>query len=604
MNVRILTFILLAFLAVCLHADITVNARFDPVRTNVGSTAKYVVEITETDVAKLPQIERITSLPIPEINGLMLRGGRTSTSQQTNIINGQAEYSVTQQLIIDAVASEVGSYTIPGYTLQYKGATVQVPGATLTAIERSANAAPTANELVFLNVDTPEELYVGQTTPVTLKLYVLGNVQLRGISAFERDADGFTISGGPTEGEATESMESINGRRYRTYSWPMMITPIIVGEQPANFQFTVNVRLPSQRNTRNSPLGNSIFDDFFGRAEQINVNTKDSRVNVRPLPTKGQPESFSGAIGQFNIKVSSDNKSTRLNEPIMLSLKIRGKGNFNRIQAPKLNNVEDWRSYSPESTFTADSANELKGTKRFDYVFVPEKAGTLELPEVSFSFFDPAVKEYVELSSPAIAVEVVPSNIPLAGIPASTDSKNGTDEEPPANLTRTLEPEEVLSTLDYQPKKGRTVSANGSITPFFYWLNSSLLVIASTAAILIYQRQRLLKSPHYELVHNTRQELKIALNKTTSEDTATFFSNAQKAIRLAATIQTKSSLQTAHLATLETHLKKSGMDDATIDQIRNLFETAEKHQFSGHQREVSLDEHRKQLKTLLKVITD
>ena len=100
------------------------------------------------------------------------------------------------------------------------------------------------------------------------------------------------------------------------------------------------------------------------------------------------PKSFSGAIGQFNIGVNVDNKSTRVNEPIMLSLKLSGTGNFDRIQAPELLKTDDWRSYPPESNFEADPVNELRGTKRFDYIFVPEKSGTLTLPEVNFSFSD------------------------------------------------------------------------------------------------------------------------------------------------------------------------------------------------------------------------
>ena len=49
-----------------------------------------------------------------------------------------------------------------------------------------------------------------------------------------------------------------------------------------------------------------MFEDFFGRSEQFNVYTDAEGINVLPLPVEGQPDSFSGAIGDFSIAVTSD----------------------------------------------------------------------------------------------------------------------------------------------------------------------------------------------------------------------------------------------------------------------------------------------------------
>lgn len=601
MNARNLIFLLLLSSA-GLNASINVIARFEPSRIALGNTPKYIVEITDSGAdAPSSSSEQIRSLPISPVAGISFRNARTSSSQETRLLNGRAEYKITQRIAVDVIPSRVGSFTIPAYALDYKGARVQVPASTLTVINRSESAQPTANELVFLALEAPDEIYVGQTVPVTLKLFVEEGLNLNGYNSFERNADGFTINGGPPEKSIT-SEEVANGRRYQVFNWPLKITPIRTGKQDLSFYFELSVIVPRQRSRRSSPFGNSILDDFFGRTERLNVYTKPTQIEVLPLPVEGQPKSFSGAIGQFSIGVSSDNKSTRVNEPIMLSLKLSGEGNFDRIQAPELPEAEGWRSYPPESDFEADSVNEFKGTKRFDYIFIPEKSGTLKLPEVSFSFFDPAVKEYIELTSPAIEIEVAPSNIPSIQTSAPLNSENKTPTEPSISLTKTLKPEEVLSTLDYRPKKGRTVFTNSIVTPLFYWLNGSLLVILSTAAIIVYQRRRLLKSPHYERVHDAQKKLKTALSKTASADATTFFSNAQKAIRLAATIRTKSNLQAAHLPTLEAHLKQAGVAETTIKQIQHLFEAAEAQQFSGHSLKVNLDESRKQLKAILKAL--
>ena len=142
-----ITLLLLPWLlALSASAEISVTAIFNPPRVALGDKAQYVLEIKETSTSEQPEIERITSLPIPQSGGLDLTNGRTGTSQQTSIINGAREYSVTQQLIIDADAPRIGTFTLPTYVFQYKGQTLRAPAATLQVVERAADAGPTTDE--------------------------------------------------------------------------------------------------------------------------------------------------------------------------------------------------------------------------------------------------------------------------------------------------------------------------------------------------------------------------------------------------------------------------------------------------------------------------
>jgi len=161
--------LLLLLLAVAAHAEVTVSAVFNPPRIAQGDTAQYIVEIKETSPQRQPDPEPVNSLPIPQAGGLELRNGRTSTSRQTRIINGTAEYSVSQQLIIDAKASGIGRYSIPSYNFEYKGETLRIPDATLQVVERPADAGPTADELIYLRTDAPDQLYVGRCAQPTLR---------------------------------------------------------------------------------------------------------------------------------------------------------------------------------------------------------------------------------------------------------------------------------------------------------------------------------------------------------------------------------------------------------------------------------------------------
>ena len=108
--------------ALSTSAEISVTAIFNPPRVALGDKAQYVLEIKETDTSRQPDIEHVTSLPIPSHRGLELNNLRYGgTSRQASIFNGAREYSVTQELIIDANAPRVGTFTLPTYDFQYKG---------------------------------------------------------------------------------------------------------------------------------------------------------------------------------------------------------------------------------------------------------------------------------------------------------------------------------------------------------------------------------------------------------------------------------------------------------------------------------------------------
>jgi hypothetical protein len=597
MQLRNAFLILALFTTSALIAEIRVSARFEPARVAAGSTSQYIVEIVETDDSKEPTAERITSLPIPSDGGLTLRNGRTSSSQSTRITNGSREYSNTQQLIIEAVSSTTGSFIIPAYIFEYKGGRLQAPSATLNVVERSADAGPTVDELIFLQANAPEQLYVGQTTTILLKLYVSSSVTLRGLNAFERRADGFTVSELPEQ--SVESVEMFNGSRYIVYSWPFTITPISAGPQDLNFQFTLAAQMPDQRNNQASQFGGGMFDNFFGRSERFNIYSPPTQIDVRTLPSEGKPESYSGAIGQFSMELSADSDSTRVEEPIMLSLKLSGSGNFDRIKGPEMPQARGWRSYMPESTFEPNESQPLTGMKRFDYVFIPEKAGSLKLPEVKFSYFDPNTEKYVELSAPALTANVAQSNRP-----AMTTAATPTEEDsvPAIKLTKALNPEELLITLDYRPRKGRHIEKSLLSSPWFNYLNGAAFVALTASSIVIYRRKRLHQNANYALIHNAKQALKLTVKEAQSTDAAVFYRSAQEAIRLAATVRMKRNLRSANFTELEAQFKQSQVADGVIEQARSLFKEADNHRFSGRSRSADLQRARTQLNTILKVL--
>ncbi len=597
---QFITFILPWLFVLSASAEIRVTAAFNPPRIAMGDRAQYVVEITEISDRQNVEPERVTSLPIPRSGGLAL------DYDQTEFISASIDgvSGVTQKISIGAKPPRVGSFTIPTYTFQYKGQTYRMPAATLQVDERSADAEPTTDELIFLKTDTPTELYLGQTTPIQLKLYISETVRLNKLNEFDRSADGFTISELP---ESRDNMELYNGRRYRVLTWPLTITPIQTGEQDLNFQFTITAQVPNSDNRRD-PFGGSVFGgsfriEIFSQSERFNVYTEPTQVTVLPLPAADQPPSFTGAIGDFALKVYTDRESTKAGEPIMLSVEISGKGNFDRINAPIIPESNDWRNYEPESNFQPRSeGNVLRGTKRFDYVMIPNKSGTLEIPGIEFAYFEPEAKHYTLLNAPPIQIKVSPSDRPVSA-PTTTNQAPTAPTTDAVPQQQELSMEEALLTLDYRPQSSQRSTKNPLQNIRFWIVNAASALVLIGLGFALRRKHRLRTDTAYaEQIQAKRERSAAAKAAHQAKDADTFYAHSQNAVRLALTVRAQQNLRTANIHELADAMQREGLDDNTIDATKQLFAQADALRFAGTKPNADLPAAKPALERILKAI--
>lgn len=586
--------------AISSSGEITINARFNPAVIALGDRAQYIVEIIDSSDTSMPQSESVQSLPIPVVRELNLINGRLSNSSQTNYINGEGQFSNTQSLIFDVRINRPGSYTIPEFKFSYKGEIQTVESATLSVLERGADAAPTQEEVLLLNADLPKSMYIGQSYNTTLNLYIESSHSLSGISGYERQADGYAMRELDLNA-ATESIQMMGTRRYRVLSWPLIVTPIRTGQQPIDFNFTVSVRSSKSRDPFNirSPFGGGLLDNLVGRSEIFEVSTDSLSIEVKALPKLGQPDSFSGAIGDFNLQVYSDLQSIKVDEPIMLSVEISGRGNFERIQEPPIEKTSEWRSYSPEVTFQSNNELSLEGTKRFDYIFIPRQSGQLQLPTISFSFLDPQTGEYTELISPPIKIEVSPNQAVQRSEISSPEEMMITNKEEndSLQLTRSLSPEEALLTLEYRQKQppSNSTSILGSLN--YYLGNVLALITLLLLGLYLRKRRKLNCDPVYALQHAANKEFKKVFSASFKcKDITDFYQLALLALRLAATRKTGINFRNATGDQIKKLIK-----DKNIQEIcSEFFSTADAIHFSKISTIADLKIARDQLRIVLK----
>jgi hypothetical protein len=217
------------------------------------------------------------------------------------------------------------------------------------------------------------------------------------------------------------------------------------------------------------------FMNFFQQmAPQVGSSRSDPvTVEVQALP-EPKPESFSGAVGSFDVMSAVDRYEVKANEAISLTLKVEGKGNLASVEAPKVKWPSGMDLY--DSKGTDKPGHDGIASKVFEFVLIPRQAGKLELPAIPFTFFDPSKKEYVTKNTEPVAINVLPG-APGAEPPPARPSASDTSQPQGVSPAPLKHGQELFGLK----AMGEAEQGQGlSWWRWFYWL--SLVAIATLTA--------------------------------------------------------------------------------------------------------------------------
>ncbi|MEM8867298.1 MAG: BatD family protein [Verrucomicrobiota bacterium] len=569
------------------QAEVTIETFFEPSRVRLNEKARYIIRLQESDTANVPKLEPIEDLALKEnMGGLRLADGRLRRGASRQIsINGDQTFSDSFDVVIDVTPPRTGNFTIPAHSFTYKGERYTAPAASLTVVESTASEHPSNENKVRLMVEAPETLYTGQTSKITVKLYIYSGLDYVQYSQLNSSAPDFVFKA--DDGKAFESREYIQGWEYQVVNWPVEITPIKSGELTLDFEVIVS---------QTTGFG------FFSRnRERFPVYSEPTVIEVVSLPKEGQPESFTGAIGDFSIEVFADQDAATQGEPIMMSLTVRGRGNFERISGPVFAETDAWKHYNPETFFEPSAEGPYSGSKRFDYVFIPKTSGELALPEVAFSYFDASSEKYVELTSPPIPIKVSANNAP-----SFIASPSQTGVAPQLDLKRTLTSEEALFMLDYIPQPARSTRPTLLETPLFYAANAALSCALIAGAVMTVRKRKRMQQPAYQRAQAASAALKPALRELASavsaNDSPRCYKEVQHVLRLALTKKTGKAFTAAGLADFKEALTEAKTPADVIDELCELFARANQALYSNDSAHDSLNADAAKVQSLIKAL--
>lgn len=198
---------------------------------------------------------------------------------------------------------------------------------------------------------------------------------------------------------------------------------------------------------------------FFGRSEQVPFRSNKVELEVRPLPSLGRPERFSGAVGNYQIKASVDRSRLDAGETATLTVEVTGRGAL-RGEQVKIVVPDSVRAYDEQPEVVSVLREQgVQSRAVYRSTLVPLEPGRFTIPPVVFAFFDPEAGSYRSVLSEALTLDVGGSAVTDPVVIARA-----------ASLGRAKDEVEILG-VDILPlHPARSIRTNQHLSPTAPWL--------------------------------------------------------------------------------------------------------------------------------------
>ncbi len=401
-----------------------------------ASVDKTIVSLNEQITLTVSVTGSGASIPDPQIpllsNFSVYSSGK---SQSISIINGQMETDTEYTYVL--VPRFFGKGTIPPIAINYGGREYQTrpivikvsqngppanqgapqsgagvsvqapPGVSVqsgSGYNYARNRAPESPDaFVKASVDR-KKVYVNEQTTLSVKFFTA--VSLAGSPQYTPPKlSGFISEDLPPQ---RNGRAVVNGKTYYYSEIKLALFPVEAGRLgigPA----TVNCRI--QKSLSVDPFSqsflNNIFSGQLGMTEPETLHSEPLILTALPLPEAGKPADFSGAVGNFSISASVDRTRVNVGDAVNMTMVISGQGNLKSLEAPSIPALPDFHIYDTVNSMKLNKKNDIvQGSKFFKTVLVPRISGTLTIPKIAFSYFNPKTRSYQTLYSPLLTLHV------------------------------------------------------------------------------------------------------------------------------------------------------------------------------------------------------
>ena len=361
----------------------------------------------------------------PTFNGFRVVGG-PNQSVSNSWINGVRTFSKTYSYFL--TPEKKGNYTIGQASIEIDGdiyKTLPVKVQVTEAVESSlspGSPSSVVDDDIELSIEiSKSNPYLNE--PISVEFKLLFNPKINVTNLGEIDNPEFknfwsqNIKIPRLEIKST----SYKGQRYNYVTWKKaLLFPQKVGDLEL-LPLTLDVTIDVPTNRRDF-FGNTIYTQTSKK-----VASRKRIIKVKNFPENGKPESFNGAVGNFDISLNSSKSQLKATESFQLEFKVNGNGNLKLFSLPEITVPSSLEKYAPEFKEKINtSLSGMNGEISNVYTIVPQYQGKYPIPPVEFSFFNPKTEQYVTLYSNESIVDVLdgPTRLSESNVQASNPVSN------------------------------------------------------------------------------------------------------------------------------------------------------------------------------------
>ena len=380
--------------------------------------------------------------------------------------------------------------------------------------------------------------------------------------------------------------EVYKGQNYNVVEWrKVVLYPQRVGELEIS-PLSLNLVLDVPTDKRDF-FGNVIYD----QTSQL-ISTGMRRINVKNLPNLGKPDSFTGAVGEFEFDVILNKNSLRATESFQAELKVKGSGNLKLFDLPNILVPNSMELFEPErEELINTNLSGMSGSISKLFTIIPRFQGNFPIEEVEFSYFNPETEKYKILKSPRLTIDVFDG--PALSNSITNDNLNIITADDSFRFIKIKgNLEEIKNDIFFESKL------------FYALVASPFAFLLSLFAFTIYSRKR--KESSYELIRIEERLIYKMIDsaKDAIGDKISFYDKIEKAIIKSLIVKFSIRMESLNKEKIQQIGQEKGLLRNDITLIIKLIENCEKAKYSQSSDSImnkDLENARKAINSILKV---
>jgi hypothetical protein len=380
--------------------------------------------------------------------------------------------------------------------------------------------------------------------------------------------------------------EVYKGQNYNVVEWrKVVLYPQRVGELEIS-PLSLNLVLDVPTDKRDF-FGNVIYD----QTSQL-ISTGMRRINVKNLPNLGKPDSFTGAVGEFEFDVILNKNSLRATESFQAELKVKGSGNLKLFDLPNILVPNSMELFEPErEELINTNLSGMSGSISKLFTIIPRFQGNFPIEEVEFSYFNPETEKYKILKSPRLTIDVFDG--PALSNSITNDNLNIITADDSFRFIKIKgNLEEIKNDIFFESKL------------FYALVASPFAFLLSLFAFTIYSRKR--KESSYELIRIEERLIYKMIDsaKDAIGDKILFYDKIEKAIIKSLIVKFSIRMESLNKEKIQQIGQEKGLLRNDITLIIKLIENCEKAKYSQSSDSImnkDLENARKAINSILKV---